>query len=156
MEALKAIIFRRSGSQANTLSHAYRRVTCVYSRKGSQICATNCTVIYQVIGSTLAAGSEALANAVCRQLYVLLLVEAVLKGKPQGGPDWRSRLEVPGIMVADAKSPGHLQKTFSISQERQTMIGLQMIKDLVKNSVAHMKWVPTTHKLAGILTNRFP
>ena len=75
----------RSGSQANTLSHARRRVTCVYSRKGSQICATNCTVIYQVSGSTLAAGSAALANAVCRQLYVLLLVEALLKSKPQGG-----------------------------------------------------------------------
>ena len=32
------------------------------------------------------------------------------------------------------------------------MIDLLMIKDLVGNSVVQMKWVPTTHMLADILT----
>ena len=43
------------------------------------------------------------------------------------------------------------------SEERQTMIDLLeiKIKDLVDNSVAEMKWVPTTHMLADILIEIF-
>ena len=50
--------------------------------KGASICTMvehNSTVTRRVMGSTLAAESAALANAVGRQLYVKLLVEALLK-----------------------------------------------------------------------------
>ena len=59
-----------------------------------------------------------MANAVEHHHYVRVLVEALLKGEPEGGSDWRSRLEVPGIMVTDGKS-----------QCDHTMIALQAIKD---------------------------
>ena len=52
------------------------------------------------------------------------LVEALLKGEPQGGSVWRSRLEVLGIMVTDATSPfDHLQTTGSIPVERPNHAG---------------------------------
>ena len=43
----------------------------------------NSAVLHRAIGSTLAAESAALANAVYRQLYGRLRVEALLKGEPQ-------------------------------------------------------------------------
>ena len=96
------------------------RITTCGVEKGASICTTiefNSTVIHRVTGSELAAEQAVLTNSVDRQLYVRPWVDALLIREPQGGSDWRSRLEVLGIMVTGANSPSdHLQKMASISQ----------------------------------------
>ena len=42
----------------------------------------------------------------------------------------------------------------SIPRERETMVDLLVIKNLVENSVVQLKWIPATHMLADILTKR--
>ena len=79
----------------------------------------NSTVIHRVIKKYVYG-----THAVYRQLYLRLLVEALLTGEPQGGSVWRSRLEVLGIMVTDATSPfDHLQTMGSIPVEGQNHAG---------------------------------
>ena len=56
--------------------------------RGASICTMtefHSRVIHKKSGTTLAAEPASLANAVDSQLYVSLLVEASLKGEPQGG-----------------------------------------------------------------------
>eukprot|EP00959_Pyramimonas_sp_CCMP1952_P305325 6389656-Pyramimonas_sp.AAC.1 len=62
------------------------------------------STITRVVGSTMAAESAAMSVALDRQLYLRLLIEAVLYGELplQGG--WRLVLKVPEALVTDAKS----------------------------------------------------
>ena len=50
----------------------------------------------------------------------------------------------------------HLQSTRRIPKERQTMIDLKVVKDLVETTVVKIKRVLTTHMLADILTKNMP
>ena len=109
--------------------------------------------IPRVVGSTMAAESAALSTAIDRHLYVRLLIEALLMGEPEYGTDWRKKLKIPGTLVTDAKSLfDHLHKTGSIPKERQTLIDLLAARDLMESDCLTLKWVPTSHMLADVLT----
>ena len=55
--------------------------------------------------STMAAESASLSIALDRQLYLRLLVEAMLHGEPESYlHDWHMKLKVPGLCVTDAES----------------------------------------------------
>ena len=101
----------------------------------------------------MAAESAALSLAEDRHLYARLLMETLLEGEPDYGPDWRHRLKMPGIMVTEAKSLyDHLNATGSIPKERQTLIDLLVVRDLIDNNALKLLWVPTTHMMADVLT----
>ena len=101
----------------------------------------------------MAAESASLSLALDRQLYLRLLIEAVLYGEPELGPNWRHELKVPGILVTDARSLyDHINKTGSLPSERQTLIDLLIARDLTEAKTITVRWVPTTHQLADIFT----
>ena len=111
------------------------------------------TKISRVVKSTMAAESAALSLALDRQLYLRLMLEAVLHGEPSMGPMWRHELKIPGILVTDARSlHDHINKTGSLPSERQTLIDLLIARDLTEAKTITVRWVPTTHQLADILT----
>jgi hypothetical protein len=111
------------------------------------------TRISRVVKSTMAAESASLSLALDRQLYLRLLIEAVLYGEPELGPNWRHELKVPGILVTDARSLyDHINKTGSLPSERQTLIDLLIARDLTEAKAITVWWVPTTHQLADIFT----
>ena len=88
-----------------------------------------------------------------RQLYARLLLEAILHGEPEFNEGWRHRLKVPGVVVTGAKSLyDHLRTTGSIPAERQTLIDLLIARDLCENGDLEIRWVPTAHQLADVLT----
>ena len=81
------------------------------------------------------------------------MLEAVLYGEPSMGPMWRHELKIPGILVTDARSlHDHINKTGSLPSERQTLIDLLIARDLTEAKTITVRWVPTTHQLADILT----
>jgi hypothetical protein len=111
------------------------------------------TRISRVVKSTMAAESASLSLALDRLLYLRLLIEAVLYGEPELGPNWRHELKVPGILVTDARSLyDHINKTGSLPSERQTLIDLLIARDLTEAKAITVRWVPTTHQLADIFT----
>ena len=56
-------------------------------------------------------------------------------------------------MVTDAKSLfDHLSTTGSVLKKRQTLVDLLITRELVENKAVIMRWVPTTHMLADMLT----
>jgi hypothetical protein len=111
------------------------------------------TRINRVVKSTMAAESAALSKTLDRQLYVRLLVESLLYGEPELGEDWRYKLKIPGVLVTDARPLyDHLNKTGSMPTERQTLIDLLITRDLVEAGCLKIRWVPTTHQVADILT----
>jgi len=111
------------------------------------------TKIDRVVKSTMAAESAALSRALDRQLYARLMLEAILHGEPEFDEGWRHRLKIPGIVVTDAKSLyDHLRTTGSIPNERQTLIDLLIARDLCENGIVEIRWVPTAHQLADVLT----
>jgi hypothetical protein len=109
--------------------------------------------IQRVVRSTMAAESAALSIALDRQLYVRYLAEALLFGEPPLHSGWKSHLQVPGILVADARSVfDHLKKIGSIPTERQVMLDLLAAKEMVEEGEVKIRWVPTQHMLADPLT----
>ena len=106
-----------------------------------------------VVKSTLANESASLSTALGRQLYLRLLVQSLQRGEPVDTPEWRRKLVILGIWVADAKSRyDHLNTTGKIPKERQTMIDLLAARDLVETSTVRLRWALTKHTLADILT----
>jgi hypothetical protein len=111
------------------------------------------TKISRVVKSTMAAESAGLSLALDRQLYLRLLLEAILYGEPDMGPMWRHELKIPGILVTDARSlHDHINKTGSLPREIQTLIDLLIARDLTEAQTITVRWVPTTHQLADIFT----
>ena len=109
--------------------------------------------IPRVVGSTMAAESASLSTTVDRHLYLRLVTECILYGEPNYGDDWRHKLKVPGVITTDAKSLfDHISTTGSVPKHRQTLIDLLAARDLVENKTVTMRWVPTTHMLADVLT----
>ena len=101
----------------------------------------------------MAIESASLSLALDRQLHFILLIEAVLYGEPELGPNWRHELKVPGILVTDARSLyDHINKTGSLPSERQTLIDLLIARDLTEAKAITVRWVPTTHQLVDIFT----
>jgi hypothetical protein len=113
------------------------------------------TRISRVVKSTIAAESAGLSLALDKQLYLILLLEAILYGEPAMGPRWRHKLKIPGILVTDARSlHDHINKTGSLPSERQSFIDLLIARDLTEAETIMVRWVPTTHQLADILTKQ--
>jgi len=111
------------------------------------------STIHRVVKSTLAAEAASMSTALDRQLYLRLLLEAILYGEPACGPDWRHRLKIPGILIADARSLyDHLNKTGSAPKEKRILIDLLVARDLTEANALKLRWTPTTHMLADILT----
>ena len=111
------------------------------------------SVIHRVVRSTLAAEAAALSTALDRQLYLRLVLESLIHGEPECGPDWRHHLKVPGMLITDAKSLyDHLCKTGSVPKEKQTLIDLLVARDLMEERAVRIRWVPTDHMLADMLT----
>ena len=111
------------------------------------------TRISRVVKSTMAAESAGLSLALDRQLYLRLLIESILYGEPELGPNWRHELKIPGILVTDARSLyDHINKTGSMPTERQTLIDLLIARDLTEAKAITVRWVPTTHQLADVFT----
>ena len=109
--------------------------------------------ITRVVKSTMAAESAEMSVAVDRHLYLRLLLQSLLYGEPSDLTEWRYHLKIPGILVTDAKSLyDHLSTTGSIPKERQTLIDLLVTRDLVENGAVELRWVPTTHMPADMLT----
>jgi hypothetical protein len=46
----------------------------------------------------------------------------------------------------------HLRTTGSIPSERRTLIDLLIARDLCENGIVEIRWVPTAHQLADVLT----
>ena len=94
-----------------------------------------------------------MSTALDRQLNLRLLLEAILHGEPACGPDWRHKLKIPGTLITDARSLfDHLNKTGSAPKEKQTLIDLLVARDLTETGTLKLRWMPTTHMLADILT----
>ena len=65
----------------------------------------------------------------------------------------RHKLKIPGVLITDAKSLyDHLNKTGSVPKEKQTLIDLLVARDSTEDGAVKIRWVPTTHMLADILT----
>ena len=55
--------------------------------------------------------------------------------------------------MTDAKSLyDHLNKTGSIPKERQTLLDLIAVRELVETKTVQVRWVNTRHRIADILT----
>ena len=66
---------------------------------------------------------------------------------------WRDHMIVRGAVVTDARSVfDHLSKTGSVPTERQTLMDLLSVRELLDASVLKLFWVPSVHMLADILT----
>ena len=77
----------------------------------------------------------------------------MIYGEPTDFTVWRYQLKIPGVMVTDAKSLyDHLNTTGSIPKERPTLIDLLVARDLVENHVIYLKWMPTSHMVADMMT----
>ena len=127
--------------------------------KGETICDIvefHSGTIPRVVKSTMAAESAALSIALDRQLYLRLLIEAILYGEPEVfAHDWRQKLKIPGICVTDAKSLyDHLSKTGSVPKEKQTLIDLLTARDLAETKAVNLRWMPNRHMLADVLTKK--
>ena len=118
------------------------------------ICEFQSSTISRRVRSTLAAESASLSLALDRHLFARLLVQAFIYGEPEDYTNnWREELLVPGIMTTDAASLyDHLNKTGSIPEERQILIDLLTARDMVEEKIVDLKWCPTTHMLADVLT----
>ena len=46
----------------------------------------------------------------------------------------------------------HLHKTGSVPEERQVLIDLLTARDMVEEGIVDLRWCPTTHMLADLLT----
>jgi len=56
-------------------------------------------------------------------------------------------------LITDARSLyDHLNKTGSVPKEKQTLIDLLVARDLTEAGTLKIRWTPTTHMLADILT----
>ena len=111
--------------------------------------------ISRVVKSTMAAGSASMSIALDRQLYSRMRIESVIHGEPDYTVEWRMKLKLLGVLVTDAKSLyGHLGKTGRIPRERHTLIDLLTARGLVENRAVMLKWMPTTHMLADVLTKQ--
>ncbi len=56
-------------------------------------------------------------------------------------------------MITDAKSLyDHLNTAGKSPKERQTMIDLLVARDLIESGALTLRWAPTTHTLADVLT----
>ncbi len=111
------------------------------------------STISRVVRSTLAAASASLSTSLARQLYARLMAESLLSGEPSLHASWRMHLNMPGLLVTDAKSLfDHLTKTGSVPTERQTLIDLRVARDLAEHGSIHIKWRPSRHMLADCLT----
>jgi hypothetical protein len=124
--------------------------------------------ISRVVRSTMAAESAALSLALDRQLYVRMLLEALMYGERAQGYRWKENLSIPGMvlaqtrtqafivpgnMVTDAKSLyDHLSRTGNLPTERQVMLDLLAAKELEEANVTKIRWVPSVHQLADALT----
>ncbi|CAE8702081.1 unnamed protein product [Polarella glacialis] len=124
--------------------------------------------IHRVVRSTMAAESAALSIALDKQLYVRMLLEALLYGERSFSPEWKEHMTIPGMvmaqtrtkefcvtgnMVTDAKSLyDHLSKTGNLPSERQVMLDLLAAKELEEAGVTQIRWVPSVHQLADALT----
>ena len=94
-----------------------------------------------------------MSTALDRQLYLRLLVQCMMHGEPDYGPQWRHELKIPGILVTDAKGLyDHLRTTGSMPKERQTLIDLLVARDLIEAGSVKLRWVPQSHMLADPLT----
>jgi hypothetical protein len=116
----------------------------------------------------MAAESAALSLALDRQLYVRMLLEALMYGERAQGYRWKENLSIPGMvlaqtrtqaftvpgnMVTDAKSLyDHLSRTGNLPTERQVMLDLLAAKELEEANVTKIRWVPSVHQLADALT----
>jgi len=57
------------------------------------------------------------------------------------------------MLITDAKSLyDHLCKTGSVPKEKQTLIDLLVARDLMEERAVRIRWVPTDHMLADMLT----
>ena len=82
-----------------------------------------------------------------------MVLESTLYGEPEMGPEWRHQLKIPGVLITDARSLyEYIYKTGSLPSERQTLIDLLIARDLTEAKTIIVRWVPTTHQLADILT----
>ena len=115
----------------------------------------NSTTITRVVKSTMAAESASLSIALDRNLYLRLLLEAMIYGEPEMGSEWKHNLKIKGVLVTDARSLfDHLSTTGSVPKEWQTLIDLLVARDLVDGGAMILKWVPTWHMLADTLTKK--
>jgi hypothetical protein len=112
------------------------------------------TTISRVVKSTVVSEPASLSTTFDRQLYLRLLVQCLLAGKPTYAPDWRHRVTVPGIMVVDVQSVyDHPNTTGKLPKERQMMIDLVVARALIEANAVRLCWVPTGHMLADVLMN---
>ena len=95
----------------------------------------------------MAAESASLTLAFDRQSYLRLVLESMLYGEPEMGPEWKHQLKIPGVLLTDARSLyDHNNKTGSLPSERQTLVDLLIAPDLTEAKTIIVRWVPTTHQ----------
>ena len=113
--------------------------------------------IKQRVHNTMAAEFAVLATCVDRYLYARALAQSLLYGEPDFVVNWRNDLKTPGIVLTDATCVhDHLHKTGSIPKERQMLLDLLTVRDLVEDGVIDLRWVATAHMLADMLTKGMP
>jgi hypothetical protein len=105
-----------------------------------------------VVQIALAAESASASAALDRQLCLRLLIQRLLLGELQYGPEWRRRVKIPGVMMTDAKLlRDRLSAMGKIPEECQTVIDLFVARGLVEAGAVTLRWVLTAHVLADVL-----
>lgn len=82
------------------------------------------------------------------------MVETLLYEQPElQDKGWHVELKIPGIFVTDAKILyDNLQKGGLMPAERQTLIDVLVVKDLVEQRCIDIRLLPNSHQFAGFLT----
>ena len=109
--------------------------------------------IHRVVRSTLAAEGGALSNAHDRSDFARVIF-AEMMGKLPRTDHWQEALKVvPGYLVVDAKSLfDMLNKVGALTSERRVALDVISVKEALEEDQSKLRWVPTRHMLADVLT----
>ena len=109
--------------------------------------------IARVVRSSLAAEGASMAACTDRLVYNLKLLDALLNGRLEVGPDWRDKLSMQGHLVTDARSLfDHVTGSSLLATERQVSLDILEVRQLVQGGTLKLHWVPTWRQFADGLT----
>ena len=144
---------KHDGSAQSGEFHLLTDSQALLKSRCSNVLEYHSNKISRIVRSSIAAESCALTRAADHQLYNRLLFDALRFGRIDIGSGWRSQLQIPGILVTDAKALyDHCSTTGHLAQERQTAIDLLMAKQMIEEKHMALRWVPTFKQLADSLT----
>ena len=111
--------------------------------------------IHRKVRSTLAAEAASASHGADRSVYLRALIAEFLYGYHSGWRDLVAR--IPAALATDCRSLYDLcRKHGSLPQERRIALDLLDVREGLEDHGDQIRWIPTAHMLADVLTKRMP